>query len=68
MQLQGHWLPKILINWTHSIGTQIKNTLGPRPHGAKTGENDPVLFYVVQEYLPKDVIIVKPHRAIETLL
>jgi hypothetical protein len=27
---------------------------GPRPHRAETGENDPVSFYAVQEYLLKD--------------
>ena len=32
-----------------------------------TGENNPVLFYAVQEYLRKDGIIAKPHRAVETL-
>ena len=39
----------------------------PRPHGAETGENFPVLFYAVQEYLRKDGVIVKPYRAVETL-
>ena len=42
-------------------------TLRPRPHGAETGENDPVSFYAVQEYLRKDGVIAKPHRAEETL-
>jgi hypothetical protein len=34
---------------------------------AATGENDPVLFYAVQEYLHKDGFIAKPHRAVETM-
>jgi hypothetical protein len=41
--------------------------LRPCPHRAKTGENDPVLFYAVQEYLLKNGFIAKPHRAVETL-
>ena len=42
-------------------------TLRPRPHGAEMGENDPISFYAVQEYLRKDAVISKPHRAVETL-
>ena len=36
-------------------------------HGAETGENGPVSFYAVQEYLCKEGFIAKPHRAVETL-
>ena len=32
------------------------------------GENDPISFYAVQEYLRKDAVISKPHRAVETLV
>ena len=47
-----------------SVGMQMWTFLTsfrPRPHRAKTGEKDTVLFYAVQEYLRK------PHRAVETL-
>ena len=43
------------------------NILRSRPHGAEKGENDPVLFYAVQKCLCKDGVMVKPHRAVETL-
>ena len=39
----------------------------PRPHGAETGESDPISFYAVEGYLRKDGVISKPHRAVETL-
>ena len=43
-----------LSNEAGNINPQGYCLLRPRPHGAETGENYPVSFYAVQEYLRKD--------------